>query len=67
MKRKVKGTALAILLSLAMAFTMIPMIASNAHAETMYVVVDGIKYELNSIDKTASVSNNEEQFPSRKV
>ena len=54
MKKKYKGKVLAILMSLAMAFTMIPMMSQTAYAGSQ-VTVDGVKYALNPDNNTAEV------------
>lgn len=60
MNTKTKGRIAAILLSLTMVFTMMPMMAVPAYADSV-TNDDGIKFELNSDENTASVTGFEGQ------
>ena len=53
--KRMKGRLLTALLSIAMVFTMIPMMGQTAYADDPIVVENGIKYSLNESEKTASV------------
>ena len=63
MKTKAKGKLLAILMSLAVAFTVMPMTGGTAHAASA-VTIDGVKYTLNEKNgkKTATVSGHTNEF-----
>ena len=64
MKKTVKAKASVILMSLAMIFTIMPMMAAVAHADSTEDAVDHIKYTLDDYDLTASVTGVDREFPS---